>query len=38
LVEMLGKANPLVVQVPVDASSETMAALAKLTAADLNRQ
>ena len=38
LAEVLKKAKPLVVQIPADASPETMAALVKLTAADLNRQ
>lgn len=35
--EVLKNAKPLVVQIPVDASPEVRAALAKLVAADLNR-
>lgn len=37
-VDVLKKAGPLVVQIPVDASPETMAALSKLISADLKRQ
>lgn len=37
LAEVLKRACPLVVQMPVNASAETRAALAKLLAADLNR-
>ncbi len=37
LCEVLKNANPLVVQIPIDASPEVRAALAKLSAADCNR-
>ena len=38
LAEVLKKANPLIVHLPVDASPETMAALSKSISADLKHQ